>query len=596
MASAARRPTTTRGTFTGQAKPTIAPGQNGENNFNGGYDSLAPQKDYTGTVQNGWRWNGYEWKPDVQVDGGEEIESVQHPYTQTPVFQPPPGMTGGDSGGNHGGDSLGEMVDKGRFEKWGDAHAGKYDEPKRLPGYWDEWKQYYNPNNATYGETTGREAADDLRNPSEGETIATDAAREMMNGRAYGEEWWNNHGQEYDKPSWMEDYAKQVDLAALARGQNPYSANVDKMMSEWDMIHNAEDWFRDSKGQLIQKGYTEKMADQYKPELSYSEQFLLGDGTQGLDKYFDDLHAKKARLLDDRVAAGGSYNSGAAVRANEELSRDIIDQQVLKRMELSNQADVQKMARLGEGRTLMQGADTALNNRLTTGGNLARNADISAGERASGKQSVYKGDAEARLAAIAQGGKVAGDAQDAWMRRINSGSAASVAAQTARTNRYAGAAAAGTAAAGVRTMRNNVRAGIADGVDTATQRRAAGGAGIAGAADTGDLAWLNAGGDMANQLQKAFEGRLRGGLQDATAFATTLAGIFGQQKGAAIAEQMSAGMDEIQGLLQKGAITEEEAYRRVEDLYKNISIGASGYLNRPGAKTDTGTPYKGTTV
>ena len=163
--------------------------------------------------------------------------------------------------------------------------------------------------------------------------------------------------------------------------------------SDINSARNTGDFFGQTAGDLARPGYAESLASQYDPNArTYNEQFLLGGGaSEGLDAMYSRLQDVAGRKLDNRAAAGGGFNTGAALRANEELGADMNAQHIKDYMTASTAADASRNAYQQYGLGLTSAADSGMRGRIQTGLSGANMVDTNALGRAKAGQDLYSG-------------------------------------------------------------------------------------------------------------------------------------------------------------------------------------------------------------
>jgi hypothetical protein len=244
--------------------------------------------------------------------------------------------------------------------------------------------------------------------------------------------------EELDQPTVPETNVTDpnADVPRLLAGSTPITDALPTLAKNYGAIDNAEAWYDQYGGALGDSGYAEGLADQWDPNrLTYSEQFLLGDGQEGIQAMFDRLREQGRLALDDRAAAAGNFNSGAALRGYSQLEADLASQQVQKLMELSGQSDEARVRNAAEGRQIMTAADSGKVDRMMAGAGMARGADQSAGARAEGMTGLYDAASGRYLSAKDLGRQFGVDAGDFRLRRLGQRAEVGLAAQDAEETR-----------------------------------------------------------------------------------------------------------------------------------------------------------------
>ncbi len=523
-------------------------------------------------------WGSYEASQDggktwIQFDPNtdpNELEKTQHwenPAGVIPATTPAPAR--GRQLAAPPGSSL---TSPGEGEEYWQTVKGKFGEGTRAGEYWEGQKGFFNSPHQAEGAYA--DLANQWAQPGRGETNAYRSMDELMKAGP-GEEWWTQNQQQFQAPSDAESYYGTM-RSRLVDAPTATQAQEGRLLNEWGAIRNAEEWYGKAKGDLAARGYTERMADGYVPEASFSEQYLTGGGADaGLDAMFSRLRETEGRKLDTRAAAAGGFNTGAALRANQELGADLIGQQVAKRIALTNQADTQKMARFGEGRALMTGADVAKNNRWATGGTLSRNADLSAGERASGLQGVYGQIAGEQLSNRTLAGSLANNSSQARNTRLSTAGNLALGTQGQRTSRLTSAGAMGISADQQGLARGEARGRAASAGLDATIKRITSGVTAAGIIDKGELDKIMTGGTLAGNAQGLKENRITGGLDRTLAVGNSMAGKYSAQQEGAIREYLEAESAKLKGQLAAQGMRQDEIDAQIARLYQTFGIAVS---------------------
>lgn len=400
-----------------------------------------------------------------------------------------------------------------------------------------------------------------------------------------GEDWFTRMGSQFDAPTSGE---QTIHRAADELG------NTTGAMEDWNKQNSqffktqgdAENFYRNNTGALSSQGYTENLANNYQRGPSYNEQFLLGGGaTEGLDSLYNRLYQKGSRNLTNEGAARGSFNSGASMRAAEELNSDLGAQHVKDYMAASQAADTSRQADDTYGLNLMQGADTSLRGRLQVGGTLAQNSQAGA------------------LGRMTEGGTQANNANSQWLARMNDLANAGNMESTQNLNRLTQGSQAADRATQDWNLRNRLgldtakqsseerrlsTIGAGDlekkGADAAMDRLMKGGtlskdadAGYFGALDEGLNAGVTAQGLMETRQNNVADNLLKlGGAQAGT-----------NQRGtdAANAEAADALAAEINGIIDKGGVTSQTIMAKYGAKMKALGLTFAGGKVVAGALT-----------
>lgn len=532
-------------------------------------------------------------------------------------------------------------------ENWYAANAYKYDHPSSAYQYWQGTQgNYANPTmyenqlgnySNQLGGTSG--AMENLYNQMYGQGQFTNPSA--------GENWWQQYGGQYGAPSageqtlgnvagqlgsqsgQMEDWARQNGMFF----QNPgdmekfFQANGDVLQNNNNLAghqgtvegninaaQNSQGFFSGAAApQLADPGYTEQMAMQYRPENSYNEDFLLGGGaTEGLDSLYDRLYQQGSRRLGNEGAARGTYNSGASLRSAEELNADLGAQHVRDYMTASNAADQSKMARLAEGRNLMQGADQSLTSRLSTGMQGAASADASDIARARAGQDLYSGISNEKmanlgmagnwanqsqaggLARMSEGANVANDANSQWLSRLRDEASAGNMQASQFLSRLNGGSEAASRATGDWATRMGMGQSYAQNSQQDWMQRLRDAGGMqkdlqgmmmdrlgqgmdqAGAADAGYWNALTQGQAAADAAQNMQQNRENNVFNNVNTLGHEQATTYQTGTNQAMDEKRQSLMDEINGILAQGGISSDEIMNKYGEAMASMGLIIQG--------------------
>ncbi len=544
--------------------------------------------------------------------------------------------------------------DPGYGEDWWQSHKQQWDQPGAASNYWNGVQGWFT--NPTQQEQTIQGYGTQMGNtPGALENLYNqyNANGEFTTPGA-SEQWWARNGNQYNAPSEGEralsgvlpEYRQSTDMEnwnAQHGGEfnqagdmeRFYGQNVDKLYNNNNLaqhqggiandINSAQNtgrFFGATAGDLLTPSYTENLADQYQRGPSYNEQFLLGGGaTQGLDQLYNRLQGQEARRLDTRAAAGGSFNSGAALRAQEESGADLSAQHVRDYMAASQAADTSRQADDTYGLNLMQGADTGLRGRIDLGLRGAGQADTQALARARAGQDLYTGVSDELRNNLTTAGNWAQNSQADWLGRMTEGANAANESSTQRINRLQGETTAGNdlstqflnrltqgSEAADRTQtawKNRIDLGVnaADREQMAWQNRLKDAAGLQHDSQADILARLLGGGTLSNQAggediqrylggqnsaiaaQNAKQGREAGVLDNLMKVGGAQAGVTERISDAARNGNAQAAMEEINGLLKSGQISAEEAQAKYGAQMQALGLVIQGGKVVAGAMT-----------
>lgn len=376
--------------------------------------------------------------------------------------------------------------------------------------------------------------------------------------------------------------------------------------------HNLQDYFGTQAGNLTGPGYTERLAQGGAPQSSYGEDFLTGGGAgAGLNSLYDRLYSQGARRLDDRAGAGGSFNSGASLRAQEEMGLGLDAQHVRDYQAAVGQADAAKQARLGYGLNLMQGADTSMGNRIGLGFQGAQGMDTTSLARGNALMNLGQGLSQEKRGNFDSSFNAAQGTQGASLARVLGGQQSADSAFNERLARMTGIG----NTANMMNQNDINRFQTGQGAAEASQRalfdRIAQGRDFANTAQTQEQNRIKQASDLQRQQQDMELQRMLGGLQGAQGasnerqlgltsgmnaantaqnsqetrqndvfnnlrnLANDQAGVYGNQTGAANTEQTGIAITKIQGLLQGGKISAEEAQQLSNLVQQGLQIPLS---------------------
>lgn len=582
------------------------------------YDTPTQARQYTTSYNYDPRNQPWSTPPTATTRTGASWQNPANRYGSYPMAGQPPPPPG----------PWTPYSAPGSGEQWWAAHKSQFDQPGQAANYWNGVQGWFtNPTeqeqrNQGYSNTLGNTpgALENLYGQYYGSGAFTNPGSGeqwwAQNGGQYGqasegeralsgvvgqygqsgamEDWYRQHGGDFSQAGDMEQFYRQNN--DRLQGNTPLGANADRIDSTYNQAQNTGRFFNATAGDLLAPSYTESFANNYQRMPGYNEQFLLGGGaTEGLDSLYARLGSQEARRLDKRAAAGGAFNSGAALRAQEESGADLAAQHVRDYMQASQAADVSRLADQSFGLNLMQGADTGLRGRISLGLSGANMSDSNALARAAGLQSLYTGVGDetrqniglganmaqssqadwlarelggegaaqgannAWLARLAGQTGAASDLANQWLSRMNSGGAAASRAQGDEQSRIQlGLGAAGNAQ-NAWMDRYKTAFGMNNDIQSQILARIMGGGTLATGASNEDYRRLTGGLDAAFAAQNAKQNRENGVFQNLNTLGQEQAGTYGGQQGQARDEQTRLFMDQINGMLKSGQITAEEA-------------------------------------
>lgn len=355
--------------------------------------------------------------------------------------------------------------------------------------------------------------------PNGGTTALGDAISGYGNATDM-EKWFAQNGGQYSKPGDATTYYNGTINTLL--NNNNLGDHASGIAGDINGARTTAGFFGATAGDLARPGYAESLADMFNPnQQTYNEQFLTGGGaTEGLNQLYDRLYSQGARKLDERAAAGGSFNSGASLRAQEELGADLNAQHVRDYMAAANAADQSRNAYEQYGLGLTTAADSGLRGRISTGLTGANMVDTTALNRAKAAQDLYTGVSDETRGNITAGGVLANNSSVDALNRLNAYRDAANDSSTQSLNRLNGMTTAGNFLAGDILNQYKAAADAANNSQLAGDRRI--NTGITAAHNAQDdwmTRLLNAGnlGSMAENLQ---QNRYRTGSDIATSVDT----------------------------------------------------------------------------
>lgn len=484
-------------------------------------------------------------------------------------------------------------------EDWWSRYGDKWNEPGAASDYWKGVQGFFT-NPTTSGETNVQNLADQLKDPGAmenlydefrstgqfqlpgmGENAAYDAMTKLQ-PTGQGEDYYNankgffNYGT--DLQGRNQGFQDRL-------GGNAVGDRAAAIQGDIDNATRMQGFFDETRGDLTRAGYTERMAQGYEDTPSYNELFLTGGGAGGgLDALYSRLQQQGGRALDERAAAAGGFNSGAALRANEELNRDLIGQHVQAVQAASSAADASKMARLGEGRALMQGADTALTSRIGTGYQGAEGSDrISLGRADAALKLAQALGGETR-ANVGLGAQISGQTDAGLLSKVMGGGQLANSAQELAFNRIMGGA--DVALRGQDAGNTRIRTGLegaqgaqagqlsrllgAGSLENTGQgmilQRLLGGGQLAAGAGNEDITRLTGGQAGATTSQRLGMDRETGVFDKVMRQAQAQAATYGAGMDKARQEQFQTGLAQIEAMVKSGQITAEQGQQQTNQL------------------------------
>lgn len=431
-----------------------------------------------------------------------------------------------------------------------------------------------------------------------------------------GENYYNQTQGFYGAPGAMEQLYGQHGQDLIS-GPGALQQRAGDITGLINGAQNEQGYYGSQSGFLKSPGQTELLSYGGGPQSSYAEDYLNGGGaSEGLDSLYNRLFTTGARQLDDRSAAGGSFNSGASLRAQQEMQADLDAQHVKDYSTAINSADAAKMQRLGYGLSLAQGGDQAMQSRIGLGANVTGQLDANSLARGNAMFGLGQGLSNENLNNFNASFGAAQGAQNAGLQRVTAGqsaadqafqelnsrlsgqanvgnmmnqndlsrfqatSQAAQAAQAAANSRVqTGMGAANTA--GAAALARTTEAGQLQAQQQQLElQRLLGGGQLAVGAGNSTLAGLTAGMNGAVAAQNAQQGRQNDVFNNTLGLANAQSGVYAGQTAAANAEQLQTVMSQIQALIGKGALTAQEQTQlnMLMQQYQQMAVGGATAL------------------
>ncbi len=496
--------------------------------------------------------------------------------------------------------TKGSWETPGYGEDYYTRNQSRFDAPTQSSQYWAGQQGFFNGPNE--GEDNIRGYANEIGHSPTG---VEDLYDQYLGSGAYTtpgdyENFYRDHGQElnnpgagesaikgflpqYNAPGSMEEFWAKNSGAldgpgSLEQHQGAIQGNIDSAVT-------MADFFGKNRGNLERSGYNERMAQDYRATPSYSEDFYGGGGAgSGLDTLYDRLYEQGSRRLGNEAAAKGGFNSGAALRGTEELSKDLTAQHVRDVQAAAGQADTQKNARLNTQLGIMTGADTSMRGRLDLGFKGARSVDDVALERADAMQKLYEGVGGEKRSNLSTMGGLARDSQSSMLSRLAGGVNAGSTLDNLTDQRFktrASTAKDAQEAAFDRMTKGLTGAGMAS---DDRFRRLKGGADLESTASRDELARRGLGGTLSGNADSSEDARLSLGMtaatgaqtlkqdrehkkfEDAMSIAEHQAKTYGAGMDAARREKFDADLAEVNAMVRRGDISAQEGIAKTENL------------------------------
>lgn len=392
-------------------------------------------------------------------------------------------------------------------EQWWQQNQYRYNQPTQSQQYWNGIQGYFNTpytpdvarnaysqyganmgqqfqgtrnayntsqsllGNQGWGETTGQSALNYFGNTGSGETYINGLLGSGYFDRAgAGENFYNQNQQFFQTPgfgeNWIGSNIGALEKSGVAEGNYGNAQNALRRINYGDQAlnatnrglldsNNALNYYRNNGAFAFGQPETQQELNFFRPDLrnkSYSEQ-MFESGSGGLIDPYQRAQDKQMRVIRNAAAARGQFNSGASLRLEEELAADTAANEARDRIALGNQADQQRLARIGAAQGFAGAADTAeLGRRMfglnaSTAADESQRANLNTGLNAYGLASgeaLKKVGLETEAADIAQrnmldryfkAGNLALGSQEAGLSRMKTGGDFAFQAQNANLDR-----------------------------------------------------------------------------------------------------------------------------------------------------------------
>lgn len=372
---------------------------------------------YRNARENFKKWQANQFSRDGKpIYSKEEIESPLNPvnawwqqagagqYSPAPQAAPPPttrtntkvqggspwattDVSGADTAlANQQGEL--EKFKSGWGAKWGDTTPVKADSTG-----WDVTKSVYgNPSNAP-----GVKEVDDgtgFIKKGAGSYGNIDAVSNSFLTPGRGEDWYNQNGDWFNKPGQAETTAltslgelskagqlenEWKNIAATFENINEGAGAKADAIATRERAQNAQkffdqnqQWFKENK---LQDEYNNYFGSQLRGPSASEQRYTSGTGAQGLENYYGRSLQMAQKDLGNSLAARGIYDSGRALRAEEEQRANMAAQYGKDINALAAQSDQAMLARTGGARDFLSAANQAGVARMGLGGQIASAAD-----------------------------------------------------------------------------------------------------------------------------------------------------------------------------------------------------------------------------
>lgn len=435
-------------------------------------------------------------------------------------------------------------------------NAYRWEQPSQTSQYWNGQRGWFN--GPQQGETTMTEISDGLRNPGQGESTMRQNVQ-RFDQRGDFENWWNANADKFTGPS------------ALEKMQG-------KIYGEIDGARAMNNFWNQTRGDL-NDSYTEKMARNFQGGPSFSEDYVTGGGAvSGLDTIYDRLSQKSGQRLDNAAAARGGFNSGAALRNRQEMQSDLDAQYVRDYQAAIAQADAAKNARIGTELNVMQGGDSSLRGRLTTGYQGAMGSDQSSLQRAGAMQDLATALSADNRANLSLAGQFAGQSQQFGDNRLKS-----LMDYSERGDRLG-------------MDRMQLRGNAATSAQSQAMQRIMGGLSGAGEVERDEITRLSGGQNAAGAADNARETRLGNMFERLMRLGGAQAGTYGQGMDRIRSEEMMLQLQGIDGMLKRGEISAAERDARYAQILQMAGMPLSVMSMLPGRSPAGPTPPPGSSA
>ena len=577
-----------------------------------------------------YRWDGARWTPigTASPPGGysadHETETIQS-HGGVDQF----GMATGTQTISRGGSTPGGggvtkprtpgLLDApGTGESWYEKNKGRWNQPRNASQYWNGMRgSRPNATSTNWGYVSGQ-----LRNQGgAGRARGWDAAniRNVANNSQPGmsEDYSRNAAGYFAAPGEMEWYYRdnkdffgnqgtgesfvRNNMGGFQR-EGVAETNYGNVRGALKGNNRTAGYFDDTKGYGTGASAVDDERGYFSPSLrdkSYSEK-MYETGSGGLIDPYARAQEKQTRQMRNVAASRGMFGTGASLRLEEELGRDIAAEEARDRIALAEQADSQRLGRAGAALDFASEAEQARLGRLgfgleasmgadeSTRQNLGLETDAAKTAQAAMIDRLFKGGElglmadDRALNRIMGGGEMADKAQGRGLDRVKGGSEVMSRGQEDQRKRIQDQIDAWAKSAGIETDADrSEREGLdaimrgAGDVDRQFNADDAHDFNQARLLDEDERAWLESEQTAAYGAQGAMEGREGTAYDRIAGNARTQAGAVGGSLSEASTEDREMAQDVINTIMQQFGLTAQQAERQVEELYQAGKLAAA---------------------